>query len=437
MIMKLRKMLSADGLINVIHQGFKKIKDFRSTICSVTLADALMSVFAMFSLKDPSLLKFDERRQTDDNLGSIYKIDHVPCDTHIRTILDKVDPEDIKPIFKDIFRQAQRGKVLEPMVFMDGCYLLSGDGTGFFSSKKVHCPNCMEKVNKKTGEITYHHQMFASSIVHPDVKGVIPLIPEPIVKQDGETKNDCERNAAKRHYKQVRLDHPHLGLIVVEDALHSNAPHIKDLTDLDMHYIIGVKEGDHAFLFAQVENAEKAGKVTHHDVEEDGVIHRFRFINDMPLNASNQDVRVNFVEYWQIKDGKTLHFSWITELTVTTENVYKIMRGGRARWKIENETFNTLKNQGYHFEHNFGHGEKNLCTVFAMIMMLAFLVDQVQQLACPLFQELEKAKRTRISIWNEMRHLFHTLPFASMGDLFKAMLYGFKVNGIIIYENST
>ena len=71
---------------------------------------------------------------------------------------------------------------------------------------------------------------------------------------------------------------------------------------------------------------------------------------------------------------------------LTPDNVDVIMRGGRARWKIENETFNTLKNQGYHLEHNYGHGEQNLSVVFAMLMMLAFLVDQTQQLCCPVFQ---------------------------------------------------
>ncbi|OQY30138.1 MAG: hypothetical protein B6244_00810, partial [Candidatus Cloacimonetes bacterium 4572_55] len=120
--------------------------------------------------------------------------------------------------------------------------------------------------------------IFGGSIVHPDVKGVIPLVPEPIIKQDGTNKNDCERNAAKRFYKQVRSDHPHAGFIVVEDSLHSNAPHIKDLTDLSMHYIIGAKKGDHRFLFQQVESADQAGQVTRHEIEKDGVTHGFRFI---------------------------------------------------------------------------------------------------------------------------------------------------------------
>ena len=70
-------------------------------------------------------------------------------------------------------------------------------------------------------------------------------------------------------------------------------------------------------------------------------------------------------------------YSWVTQLEVTPENVLKLVRGGRARWKIENETFITLKNQCYHLEHNFGHGQQNLSTVLATLKILAFLVDQV------------------------------------------------------------
>src|SRR5208337_2473210 len=121
-----------------------------------------------------------------------------------------------------------------------------------------------------------------------------------------------------------------------------------------------------------------------------------RFCNGVPLNESNPDELVNVLEYWEIHpDGKVQHFSWITDFLLIPENVWDIMRGGRARWKIENETFNTLKNQGYHLEHNYGHGEQNLSVVLALLMMLAFLVDQVQQLCCPLFQAAWHKMKTK------------------------------------------
>lgn len=348
--MKIRKQLSASGLFGLVRTGFKKITDHRcDEMVEIRLEDALMSAFAMFSLKDPSLLAFDARREKKDgNLERIYGLEQVPSDTQMRTILDEVDPAEVKRLFKDVFRAIQRGKVLEPYVFMDQYYLLSLDGTGYFSSKKIHCASCLEKQNPKTGEVTYHHQLLGGAIVHPDQKAVIPLAPEPIVKQDGETKNDCERNAAKRFVAQFRQDHPHLAVIVLEDSLSPNAPHIRELERHKLHYILNVKEGDHAFLFDYVATAHQQGETTEVEVHGvGGVRHRYRFLNQAPLNASNQDVLVNFVAYWQIKDDAIIkRFHKVTDLSVTPANVRQIMRGGRAYWKIENETFNTLKNQG-------------------------------------------------------------------------------------------
>lgn len=431
-IIKLREYLNADALISIVRSCFEKIEDHRSQNIKISLSDALMSAFAMFSLKDPSLLAFEERQSENPNLKSIYKIDSIPCDTQMRKILDNIEPGDIEPVFSDVFRQLQRGKVLEKMVFMNGCYLLSIDGTGYFSSNQIHCDSCCEKKSSKTGEITYEHQILGAAIVHPDFKEVIPLAPEPIIKQDGETKNDSERNASKRFFQKLRNVHPHLRLIVTEDSLNSNAPHILEIKKHHLHYIIGAKKGDHAFLFNYVDLAEKDGLITEIEFKNDNTTYKFRFINQVPLNASNQDLLVNFIECWEIKPEKTLHFSWVTDLYVTEENVFQIMQGGRARWKIENETFNTLKNQGYHFEHNYGHGNKNLSVVFVMLMMLAFLVDQVQQIACPLFQKVWKKLGSKRSLWEKIRALFFGYKFNSMEDLLMALLYGFERDFLFI-----
>jgi len=431
----LRKHLSADALFSLVRSDFEKITDHRSNNIKTPLADALMSAFAMFSLKDPSLLAFEDRRSGDTNLNTIYKIDTVPCDTQMRTILDGVDPSDIEPLFSDIFRQLQRGKALKNMMFMDGCYLLSVDGTGYFSSNTIHCDSCSVKTNSKTGKITYYHQMLGAAIVHPDHREVIPLAPEPIIKQDGVEKNDCERNASKRFLDKLRKVHPQLRLIVTEDGLSSNAPHIHELEKHQLHYIIGVKKGDHAFLFDYIESVVNKDLITEIEYEDNGTIRRFRFINKVPLNASNQDLLVNFVEYWETTPKKTMHFSWVTNLQVTEENVYKIMRGGRARWKIENETFNTLKNQGYNFEHNYGHGDKNLSVVFAMLMMLAFLVDQAQQHTCQLFRSVWKKLGSKRSLWEKIRFLYFGFKFDSMESILTALLYGFERNYPVILED--
>ncbi len=435
--MKVRKHLSADGLFKLTHKEFGKIKEHRIMNIDIRLDDALMSGFALFSLKDPSLLAFDERRAKPENLRQVFGIENIPSDTQMRTILDGVEPESLRPLFKKIVQQLQRGKVLEQMTFMGKYYLASIDGTGYFSSKTVHCDACLQRKNKRTGEITYSHQMLGVAIVHPDQKGVIPLMPEPIIKQDGKKKNDCERNAAKRLLAKLGQDYPRLPLIIIEDALSANAPHIKEIKRHKIRFILGVKPGDHAYLFAHVAQAHSAGKTTEFEYVADGVRHRFRFLNDAPLNESNTDVRVNFLEYWEIKGDKIQHFTWVTDFTITKNNAFDLMRGGRSRWKIENETFNTLKNQGYHFEHNFGHGQNHLSVVFAMLMMLAFAVDQAQQLACQLFQAAWDKAGSKRFLWERMRSLFYELPMASMSDIWRAIAYGFHIEGRIVIHDTT
>ncbi len=429
--LKTRKHLSFDPLIRQIRLRAKQLPETRDeSNRGYSMADAVMSAVAMFSLKDPSLLFFQDRRN-DENIKNQFRVLGVPCDTQMRAILDPLEPDLLRPMFNDVFGQLGRGKALEPYVFHQGCYLLSMDGTGYFSSKKIHCESCLQKKNSKTGEITYHHQMLGAALVHPNHKQVIPLAPEPIIKQDGDNKNDCERNAGKRLLQKIRDEHPNLKLIVVEDGLASNAPHIRQLNRLDMRFLLGAKPDDHEHLFAEVVRAHDEERATTISWTEPtkpngpDALCEVSFVHDLPLNKAHPHLRVNFLQYieWDGNGDVRRQFSWVTDLTITRENARHLVRGGRARWKIENETFNTLKNQDYRFEHNFGHGEKNLSVVFAMLMMLAFLVDQTQELCCPLFQAVHKKLGSRRMVWDHLRSHFRHCLCESMQQLLEAILY--------------
>jgi len=431
---KTRKHLSFDPLIRQIRRRAKQLPETRDEAgCSYSVADAVMSAIALFALKDPSLLAFQERCN-DMNRKRLFRIQQVPSDTQMRAILDPLASDSLRPMFNDVLRELQRGKALEAFNFLDGYCLLSIDGSGYYSSKKVHCDSCLQRTNRKTGEITYHHQMLGAAVVHPDHRQVIPLAPEPIIKQDGNNKNDCERNASKRLLQKIRDEHPHWKLIVVEDGLASNAPHIRQLKRLNMRFLLGAKPDDHEHLFEEVSQAEAAGRVTTlrwiDDTKKEAVQCEIRFAHHLPLNKSNADLRVNFLQHTESTPDGSSHkritgkrFSWVTDLAITPENVRHLVRGGRARWKIENETFNTLKNQGYQFGHNFGHGKQNLSTIFVMLMMLAFLVDQTQELCCPLFQAVRKKRGTRRSLWDHQRSHFRHFQFTSMQHLHEVMLY--------------
>jgi hypothetical protein len=430
---KLRKQLSAPGLLGTARKFFGSITDTRKAGCPISLADALMSGLAIFSLKYASLLQYDRHRldpAESHNLRTLYGVQRAPSDTQMRAILDGVDSSSVRPVFKKIFSSLQRGKVLESYSYLDDYYLLSVDGTGLFSSNTIHCGQCCMKKNR-AGEVTYYHQLLGAVIVHPDQREVIPLAPEPITRQDGATKNDCERNAAKRLLPSVRREHPHLKIIVVEDALAANAPHIRLLQSLNMRFILGVKPGDHVALFKQVEECARQHQISEQTLVEGEVTHRFRWVNGVSLNQQHPDLKVNFLEYWEESNGKKQQFTWITDFTLSIDNVFAIMKGGRSRWKVENETFNTLKNQGYHFEHNFGHGHQHLATNFSLLMLLAFAIDQIQAHGCAFFQQALRAQHTKRYLWEKMRAAFTFFYIRDWEQFFTALIDGPTICDII------
>lgn len=424
-----RKYLSTSGLLEIIHNVFKKIKMPQikgNRVEPITITDCLMSGVAIFKLKYSSLLQFNKdyiNGRVRHNLKTLFKIEQPPSDTYMRERLDEVNPAELRKAFKAVFAKIQRGKELESFKFMDDHYLVSIDGTGFFSSPKIHCDNCCVKQHSNE-EKTYYHQMLCGAIVHPDRNTVIPFAPEPIMKSDGMNKNDCEHNAIKRFVENLRREHPHLNVIMTADGLASKASTIQLFKDAKMHYILGAKPGDHKFLFEFVNGICKTIEHT----TKDGKIQKFRYANNVPLNNSNSNVIVNFLGLVETnpKTGKTTTFSWVTDIKLTKDSIHMVAKGGRARWKIENETFNTLKNQGYEFEHNFGHGKKNLSTVFAMLMILAFLTDQVQELCDYLFQQALFKKERKKYLWNNLQSLFFCFKLSSWEEVWKAIIHDYE-----------
>ena len=427
----MRKHLNADAMFDAIRHDFTKVVDHRANNRKIPLVDVLMSGFAMFSLKDPSLLAFDKRRCDDpESLHGVYGVGIIPCDSQMRTTLDQLSPMELRQPFLTMFHRAQRSKALEKLVWQDGHYLLALDGTGIYSSQKVSSPYCMKK-RKKNDRIEYYQQMLGAAIVNPNQRVVLPLCPEMILMQDGTTKQDCERKAAGRFLKHFRREHPHLKCVVIEDGLSSNGPHIKDLIENNLRFILGAKVGDHAFLFEQLDQAIKDGEAVEFsqtNPDQPDITHNYCFVNGVSLNKSHPEILVNVLEYWQIDgEGNEIHFSWVTDLALTCENVYQIMRAGRARWRIENETFNTLKNQGYNLGHNYGLGKKHLSAVFVHLMMLAFLVDQIQQLSCPLFQAAWHKCKSKVYLWECIRGTFKRFVVPSMEVILRVIITDMKV----------
>ena len=425
--MKPKKHLSFSSLIKTISQRVGQITDTRQEAkVNHEIHDCCMSALAMMFFQDPSMLEFQIRLQKQlniNNLKTMFNVSSIPKSTQLRDVIDIIPSPSFDPIFSDFFRALQRDKQLEKFQFLNGMYLIPIDGTQYFSSGAISCPSCLIK-NHRNGNTTYSHQVLGASIVHPDLRQVIPLAPEPIQNMDGHIKQDCERNAGKRLIKKIRTTHPKLKIIIGGDDLYANYPFIDELRINEMSFILVAKPGDHTFLFKRLSILKQQDKI--HTLEfkdTKGRRHIYEWVNGIPLNESRQNDTVNYLEYTLIVDDKiSFHCGWVTDIPVDQANIEVLVKGGRARWKIENENFNTLKNLGYHAEHNFGHGSQHASLNFFLFTLIAFFVHQILELTDPLFRKCRSEFSSRKEFWNQLRCTIRILVFSNFKGLLKFVI---------------
>ena len=423
-----KKHLSFTALRKSLSEHFGQIDEWRqSAKVDYSLHDCLMSAFAMMFFQDPSLLTFQQRLQDGihkNNLTTVFAVGDIPKDTQMRQNLDAIAAWQLDGIFSDFLHRLQRGKHLADYQLLDGSYLVAIDGSEYFSSENIRCPHCL--VTKSKGKVRYHHQILQPVIVHPDMRQVLPLAPEAISNRDGTKKQDCERNAAKRLIPKIKATYPKLKIIVTADGLYANQPFIDELKTADMSFILVAKPADHKLLFEWVSELIQLGDGGSLEFgDEKGRRHRYQWVNQVPLNGTKDADLVNFFQYQLVaKSGKvTYKNSWVTDIDIDENNVTTLVKGGRARWKIENETFNTLKNQGYHIEHNFGHGQQNLSMIFFTLNLLAFYVHQILELTDRLYHQVRYTKFTsRKEYWNQLRCTIRILIFPHWESLLQFIL---------------
>jgi len=423
----LRERLNQDYLVKKIRSDFDKIPDHRAANVVHQLPDVLISAYAMFALKYPSLNSFEQQTKSEkQNLKNLFGVDKLCSDAQMRRVLDEVDPEELQHFFPARFSMIKQLGIKKEYLFMRKYLLMPIDGVQYFSSKKVSCSKCLTS-RHGNGETTHAHSMLGAVLVHPEKREVFPLGCEFIIRQDGSVKNDCERNASKRLINRLLGSYKGESIVVLADALHANEPQIEQILSAEWDYIMTMKPMKGEVLFKHFRARKKRNEVEQLIIKEGKIEHRFHWMNNVALNGKG-NVRTNFLYYeYTDKNGKTRQFSWVSSIKLHRRNVQHIMKAARSRWKIENETFNTLKNQGYHFQHNFGHGYKHLSNVLALIMLLAFLIDQIIQARDRIFRQIEAKVKTKKRLWMTRRALFSTTILASFEDMMRKVAFEYEI----------
>lgn len=417
-----------DKLIKQVGEYFTKIKDPRGSNAHYKLVDCLKGAFAMFSLKDPSLLVFRKNyEQRQSNLQRIYGLGDIPQDTALREAIDGVSPDSFNWLFPKLIETVKAEGIWESRKVLGDYMTVSVDGTGHYCSGKKSCQHCMIK-NLKNGKQQFYHQKLAAVQMHPEVKTVFPLGTEAIIRQDGASKNDCEHNAAKRLLPRISSHFGTDSILYVMDALYATGPMIKLIKSLKASFLIGIKEGYVLIQADHLTAKNQLQKAVWSDGKTKGIA---KFTNGLILNGKHQDILVNYVAFEQIDiaTGKVVYSnSWITDIEITCGNVRQLVKMGRSRWKIENETFNTLKNQGYQLEHNYGHGKEYLATNFAILMFIAFLVEQIAQALCHDFLTAWQFCKSKKQLWEKVRQVFDLLPAKSINAIYRFIAKGRQID---------
>lgn len=390
-----------------------------------SVRDAAMAAFSVFFMQSASFLAHQQAmqdKQRRNNAKSLFGIEEIPSDPQIRNLLDPIAPDELSAPFWEIFGLLEEAGELDSYRTLGGEWLVSLDGTQYFSSTKIHSKRCTVKV--RNGIEYYAHTAITPVLVAPGESRVIALEPEFIQPQDGQEKQDCERNAGKRWLARNACHLAQHAVTLLGDDLYCNQPFCEQVLEQGLNFIFTCKPDSHIALYQEVELLNRLGAVQ--QLTErlwSGQAHElwsYRYVNEVPLRADADVRKVNWCELTLVREstGELLyHNSFATNHPLTDQNVAAIVTAGRARWKIENENNNVLKNYGYHLEHNFGHGQQYLSMILILLNLLAFLFHTVLDLCDHVYKRLRTHLHRRKSFFNDLSALTHYLFFESWDQL--------------------
>ena len=222
------KRVKFQQMVDYVRQSLKKVPEHRSgRKTQYEIADAGLGALATFFAQSPSFLAFQrhmEEKHGRNNAKSLFKVERIPSDGQIRNLLDPVEPRYLHQPYWDIYERLQEGKHLASYLSVGGTLLCSLDGTRYFSSQKISCPNCTVHVHD--GQNHYSHMVLAAVLVAPGNPHVITLDPEFITPQDGHTKQDCEQQAIKRWVNRNAKRFEPWSVTILTDDLHSHKPYV-------------------------------------------------------------------------------------------------------------------------------------------------------------------------------------------------------------------
>ncbi len=391
------------------------------------MADIGMAAFSVFFMQSPSFLAHQQRLLDGhgrSNCETLFGMSRIPSDNHIRAMLDPAEPALLHPVFGAVLTELIQSGGIDGFRQSDGHVLIALDGTETFRSYKLHCPNCSKRL-RSNGNTEYFHAMLGATLVSPGHNHAVPLEPEFIAPQDGAEKQDCENRAAHRWLAAHGAQYAHLNPIYLGDDLFSHQPMCEAVLAAEGHFLFVCKPATHTLIQEYITGVRLQSVTERVRDGRTWVTHQYRWMNGVPLRDGKDALAVNWLEFKIIDAGGkvTYHNSFITDLPVGRKTVARRAACGRARWKIENGSFNVLKTQGYNLEHNFGHGKRNLAAILVALNPLAFAFHTICDLAEEPWRTARSRAGARTRFFTRMAAITEFLIFGSWDELLETLAF--------------
>ena len=434
----MNERLALSRMLSELRNGMGRFPDGRTGKNIVyPMAAVGMAAFSVFFMQNPSFLAYQQAMKESkgrNNDESLFGLQTIPSDNEIRSLLDGVRPEELCGMYRWVLEELDRGGILKGMRSYGNQLLIALDGTWYFRSKKIQCVNCNTQ-ELTDGSRLYYHSLITPVIVAPGKAQVIALEPEFILPQDGHEKQDCEMAAAKRWISQHGPRYAGKGVTILGDDLYSKQPFCQLLKNEHFHFILVCKGDSHPQMTETLDFLAKDGVLAscskRHWNGKQAEISTYRFANQVPLRAGPDAISVNWCEIRVTAEntGELLyHNSFVTNFELSEATVEAVVRDGRARWKVENENNNVLKNKGYHLEHNFGHGDHFLSSLLLSLNLLAFLFHTVLDLVDERYLKIRQELASRKTFFHDLDALTRYLIFDTWDQLFDFMFHNLELD---------
>lgn len=277
-------------------------------------------------------------------------------------------------------------RVFHKFKFLGKSFNIAIDGTGVVSFDYCHCSNCLHKISKN-GKATYFHNVLEAKLVTSN--GFSVSLASEWIENDAERgyeKQDSEHKAFKRLAAKLKKYFPRLPIVITADGLYPNKPFFDICRENNWGFIVTFKDGNLSSVWEEVNLLPKTATNTTEKTEADKTTVTqlvYRWENDIEYKGH----KLNFIECKETvtniltRETKEHRFAYLSSVAINRSNADKTVKNGRMRWKIENEGFNTQKNNGYNMQHKYSRKSFLALKNYYQTLQIAHMINQLAVLS--------------------------------------------------------